>query len=77
MMSGLEVSDPDDARNSTVIWSMWMMTAVSFFFICARFYTRMIIVRSVGWDDWVVLFSWVCIKLKSPLGEIPRHGTDN
>jgi len=47
-------------REPLVIWSMWMMTFVTFIFVCLRLYTRAIMVRSVGWDDYLINFCWVC-----------------
>ena len=48
-----------DDRGSTVIWSMWMMVAVCFVFVVARLYTRTIILRNIGWDDYLLVGCWV------------------
>lgn len=38
---------------------MWMQTALAFIFVVARIYTRRFIIRSLGWDDILIVVSLV------------------
>ena len=54
-----------DDRGSTVIWSMWMMVVVCLVFVAARIYTRTIILRNMGWDDYLLIVCWVRVLQKT------------
>ena len=41
--------------------TMVVCTAVSFIFMSLRFYCKHMLATSLGWDDGVLVLSWVCI----------------
>lgn len=43
----------------TIIGVMWVETAIALVFVCLRLWTRMKINHTVGWDDYLITFSWV------------------
>jgi hypothetical protein len=54
---------------------MWTLTAITWVFVALRTYTRVIVVRQFGADDWVYLFSGVS-SLFPPLEQGNRQGTN-
>lgn len=38
---------------------MWSLTAITLMFVVLRFYTRAIVLRQVGWDDYIFVLSGV------------------
>jgi hypothetical protein len=55
----------DSDSNATRIISICVSTAtVATLFLCMRFYTRLILIKYVGWEDWVMLIAGVCYPLR-------------
>jgi hypothetical protein len=41
-------------KGPTMVWAMWMLWVITVIFLGLRVYTRLVIVRSVGWDDYLL-----------------------
>jgi len=48
-----------DSLASTIGGVAWSLAAVSLIVVAMRFYTRIFVLRRVGWDDWVMLLAMV------------------
>lgn len=44
---------------------MWVVTIVPLVIICLRVYCKFLINSRLGWDDWIVILSWVSVLLSS------------
>lgn len=51
---------PDEDRGPRLLGIFWTMVAVSTVMLSLRFYVRFKI-HSIGWDDWMMLLTWVCL----------------
>ncbi|TVY37762.1 hypothetical protein LSUB1_G004425 [Lachnellula subtilissima] len=45
----------------TILSVMWVETAVALLFVCLRLWTRIRITRTAGWDDYLMVFSWLML----------------
>jgi len=43
----------------TIIGVMWVETAIALLFVCLRLWTRIRITQTAGWDDYLIIVSWV------------------
>ena len=43
----------------TIVGVMWVETAIALVFVCLRLWTRFKITRTAGWDDYLIIVSWV------------------
>ena len=50
---------PDVNRGPGILIASWIEAGVALFVLSLRLYTRSNIVRSVGWDDWTMVFATV------------------
>ncbi|KAF2264402.1 hypothetical protein CC78DRAFT_616826 [Lojkania enalia] len=59
-----------------------IFAALGTFFVALRLWTRLVIIRAPGWEDWVIVASWLCatatvitigLQIKFGLGE---HGAN-
>jgi hypothetical protein len=50
------------SRGPTILIAMWTTTSIATFFVAARVYTRLKILRSFGLDDYLMVFSIVCLS---------------
>jgi hypothetical protein len=55
-LSALPGGDVD--RGSRLYATFWTQVPIAFLFLTARFYVR-ISTKSVSWDDWWMLITWV------------------
>lgn len=46
-------------KGPTIVAVMWLETAIAFFVMSLRTYTRKYITRNVGLDDYLIIISWV------------------
>jgi len=51
----------------TIIAVMWIETVIALIFVCLRLWTRFRINHAVGWDDYLISFSWVRSSLSLSL----------
>lgn len=54
----LRTTHPDQNRGPAIMAIFWTETMVAFFFVMARFYSR-IKIRGLGIDDWIMLLAIV------------------
>ncbi|TVY13291.1 hypothetical protein LARI1_G008772 [Lachnellula arida] len=45
----------------TIITVMWLETAIALFFVLLRLWTRVRITRTAGWDDYLIVLSWLML----------------
>ena len=45
-----------EARFITIVWSECILASV---FVASRYYTRLVYIKKVDWDDWVILLALV------------------
>ena len=57
----------------TIIAVMWAQTIIALMFVCMRLYTRLRINHVAGWDDYLILVSWVGV-LQLLLPQNNTHG---
>ncbi|KAI9737354.1 MAG: hypothetical protein M1834_009508 [Cirrosporium novae-zelandiae] len=61
------MSSPIGGLGPTVIAVMTVETAVTLFFLGLRLYTRVKFVNGLGWDDHILIISWINLALYSAL----------
>ncbi|KAI1633474.1 hypothetical protein F4809DRAFT_623040 [Biscogniauxia mediterranea] len=44
---------------------LWMQVGLATLFVALRFYTRVVVLRNIGWDDWFTVFSPALLLLFS------------
>ena len=66
-----EEAPPKEVANYAplLLWSIWILTVVSAIFLALRVYAKLMRRRSLWWDDYFLILSWV---RDSPLFNIPR-----
>ena len=52
-------------RGPTVNAALWTETALALILVMMRIYTRVKILRSFGWDDGLLILTWVCLLPKT------------
>ncbi|PSN71815.1 hypothetical protein BS50DRAFT_629941 [Corynespora cassiicola Philippines] len=60
----MEALPANDNRGPAITAIFWVLTCVAAFVVAARFYARWLI-RNIGVDDWMILFSWVLLVITS------------
>jgi len=45
----------------TILSVMWLETAIALLFVCLRLWTRIRITQTVGWDDYLIVLSWLML----------------
>ncbi|CCF41111.1 integral membrane protein [Colletotrichum higginsianum] len=60
-MTGWTHNTPDDTPTDgpRIAAICTAFTAAAFVLVCLRLYVRTMLVKAVGWDDWVIIVSWV------------------
>lgn len=53
----------DNPRGVTIISVLWPMTALALVFLSLRIYTKILRSRLLWWDDYLIIFSWVCAQV--------------
>ena len=51
--------DGDQDRGAqfvTIVWSECILAAI---FVASRYYTRLVYIKKIDWDDWVILLTLV------------------
>jgi len=57
----------------------WLETAIALLFVCLRLWTRIRITQTAGWDDYLIVLSWVRNVLSDPdntMTELPIVDVD-
>ncbi|TIC93711.1 hypothetical protein CH35J_009064 [Colletotrichum higginsianum] len=76
-MTGWTHNTPDDTPTDgpRIAAICTAFTAAAFVLVCLRLYVRTMLVKAVGWDDWVIIVSWlgacgytVCTVLQTKWG---------
>ncbi|KAI4862351.1 hypothetical protein F4820DRAFT_463672 [Hypoxylon rubiginosum] len=72
------MAEPQPSLSRTLEAVTWLLTTVAVIVVGLRFYTRAIIVRRVGWDDWMMLLSLGLMITDSVFVQISvQHGLGN
>lgn len=50
-------------RNYALVVNGYLWTSLAFMFVVMRLYTRAIIVKRLGWDDWLMTAAMVSFRL--------------
>jgi hypothetical protein len=66
-MAAAGVMDLTEDRRDLLMVSTWLWTSIAAAFVAGRYYCRIRLMRSVWWDDWMILVSVVCLHF-------PDHG---
>lgn len=53
-------------KGPTLVGVLWFETILCMIVLALRIYTRTVIRRSTGWDDLLLIFTWVCTFLRHP-----------
>jgi energy-converting hydrogenase Eha subunit A len=64
-------------RNHAMVVNTFLWTILALIVIIARFYTRAVLVKSIGYDDWLMLSAMVSLLFPTPvlrLGSSRRLG---
>ncbi|KAH7146106.1 hypothetical protein EDB81DRAFT_842367 [Dactylonectria macrodidyma] len=56
-----------DTTAPRIMTTMWVMTGVSAIFMSLRFFCKHRYGKATGWDDSILVFSWVCLVLYAAL----------
>ena len=54
-------------RNNALVVNSFLWTALAFIFICMRLFTRAVIVKRLGWDDWLMTAAMVSFAFSRDL----------
>ncbi|KAL2007978.1 hypothetical protein VTN00DRAFT_7960 [Thermoascus crustaceus] len=55
----------DEGPKVTIV--MWVVTIVPLVIICLRVYCKFLIGSRLGWDDWIVILSWILLAIYTAL----------
>lgn len=56
---------PHDDRGPALYGVSWGLTALASTLLGLRVYCKLLGHRALWWDDWILIASWVCLKLES------------
>jgi hypothetical protein len=51
-----------DTQIASITTVACVLSFLAIFVVSLRLYTRIFIVRATGWDDWIMVFTLVCLK---------------
>ncbi len=51
--------DPQEDRGAVIITTTWALTGVATQYLCLRLYCKFSRARSLWWDDFILVISWV------------------
>lgn len=59
-MAQHSVAEKAQTHGPLILGVSWLLIAVPGVMLCLRIFCKTVLSRGLGWDDLVLVFSWVC-----------------